>query len=215
MSLKFAGRKRGMTKIFDENGQAVVCTVLQVEPSVVTQIKSKEKDGYSALQMGTIDQVKKKNVSKQVLGHFAACKVEPKKVLFESRVENASSYEVGQAVSLDYFEESSFVDVTGTSKGRGYQGVMRRYNFRGGPGSHGSGFHRHSGSTGMRTTPGRTFPGKKMAGHMGHEKVTVGGLKVVKVDPSKNVLLVKGAVPGHRNGFVFISKSIKKAAKKK
>ena len=167
MSLKFAGRKRGMTKIFDENGQAVVCTVLHVESNVVTQIKNQEKDGYIALQMGTMEAVKKKNISKQVLGHFAAHKVEPKKVLFESRVEDASSYQEGQAIELSYFEDAAFVDVTGVSKGRGFQGVIRRYNYRGGPGSHGSGFHRHAGSTGMRTTPGRTFPGKKMAGHMG------------------------------------------------
>lgn len=215
MSLKFAGQKRGMTKIFDENGRAVVCTVLLVESNVVTQIKNQEKDGYVALQMGSIDVVKKKNISKQVLGHFAAHKVEPKKMLFESRVDDASSYEVGQTIALDYFEEASFVDITGTSKGRGFQGVMRRYNYRGGPASHGSGFHRHGGSTGMRTTPGRTFPGKKMPGHMGNEKVTVQGLRIVRVDPSKNLLLVKGSVPGHRNGFVFISKSIKTACNNK
>jgi large subunit ribosomal protein L3 len=215
MSLKFAGRKKGMTKIFDETGKAVVCTVLLVEPNVITQIKDQEKDGYKALQMGAIATSKKKSLSKPVLGHFASKKVEPRKVLFESKVEDVSSYQVGQELGLEYFQDTGFVDVTGVSKGKGYQGVIKRHNFSGGPAAHGSGFHRHGGSTGMRSSPGRTFPNIKMAGHMGNEKVTAEGLAIVKIDADKNVLLVKGAVPGHKDGLVFIRKSLKKASTRK
>lgn len=214
MSLKFAGRKKGMTKIFDENGQSVVCTVLLVEPNVIAQIKDEIKDGYNALQLGGIATEKKKSLSKPVLGHFASKKVEPKKVLSESRVDDVSSYEVGQAIGLEYFEGTGFVDVTGVSKGKGFQGVMKRHNFRGGPAAHGSGFHRHGGSTGMRTTPGRTVLGRKMPGHMGNETVTAEGLAIVKIDLGRNVLLVKGSVPGHRDGIVFIRKSLKKESAK-
>lgn len=213
MSLKFAGRKKGMTQIFDETGKAIVCTVLLVEPNVITQIKDQEKDGYNALQMGAVATSKKKSLSKPVLGHFASKKVEPMKVLFESREENASSYQVGQALGLEYFEGVSFVDVTGVSKGKGFQGVIKRHNFAGGPAAHGSGFHRHGGSTGMRSSPGRTFPNTKMPGHMGNEKVTAEGLAIVKIDLEKNVLLVKGSVPGHKNGLVFVRKSLKKQSK--
>lgn len=215
MSLKFAGRKKGMTQIFDETGKAVVCTVLLVEPNVITQIKDQEKDGYNALQMGAVATSKKKSLSKPVLGHFASKKVEPMKVLFESREENTSSYQVGQALGLEYFEGAAFVDVTGVSKGKGFQGVIKRHNFAGGPAAHGSGFHRHGGSTGMRSSPGRTFLNTKMPGHMGNEKVTAEGLAIVKIDLEKNVLLVKGSVPGHKNGLVFIRKSLKKQSKAK
>lgn len=215
MSLKFAGRKRGMTKIFDESGQAVVCTVLELEPNVVTQVKTKEKEGYNALQMGaiTLPASRKKNLSKQVQGHFASKKVEPTKVLFESRVDETTSYEVGQSINVEYFQDAKFVDVSGISKGKGYQGVMKRHGFRGGPAAHGSGFHRHAGSTGMRSTPGRTFKNLKMPGHMGHEKVTAECLHIVRVDAEKHLLLVKGAVPGPRNGIVFVRKSLKKMHK--
>lgn len=210
MSLKFAGRKKGMMKVFDAEGRAVVCTVLHVEPNVVTQIKDQEKDGYTALQMGAMTASKKQNVSKPLLGHFASKKVEPKKVLFESRVEDVNSYQVGQQIGIEYFQEGGFVDVIGVSKGRGFQGVIKRHKFSGGPGSHGSGFHRHGGSTGQRTSPGRTFLNRKMPGHMGNERVTMESLAIVKVDVDKNVILVKGAVPGHRNGLVFVRKSMKK-----
>ncbi len=215
MSLKFAGRKKGMTKVFNENGEAVVCTVLLVEPNVIAQIKDLEKEGYKALQMGAIAASKKKSLSKAVLGHFASKKVEPRKVLFESRVEDVSSYQVGQTLGVEYFQDAKFVDVTGTSKGRGFQGVIRRHKFSGGPAAHGSGFHRHAGSTGQRTTPGRTFPNMKMPGHMGNEQVTAEGLVIVKIDADKNVLLVKGSVPGHRNGLIFVRKSTKKESKSK
>lgn len=213
MSLKFAGRKKGMTMIFDETGKAIVCTVLIVEPHVVTQVKDQDTDGYKALQLGAIPTSKKKSLSKPVLGHFASKKIEPRKVLFESREEDVSSYSVGQAIGLEYFEGATFVDVSGVSKGKGFQGVIKRHNFSGGPAAHGSGFHRHGGSTGMRSSPGRTFPNIKMPGHMGNEKVTAEGLSIVRVDAEKNLLLVKGAVPGHRNSLVFIRKSLKKQSK--
>jgi large subunit ribosomal protein L3 len=209
MSLKFAGRKRGMMKVFDAEGRAVVCTVLYVEPNVITQIKDQEKDGYTALQIGAMAVSKKQNVSKPLLGHFASKKVEPKKVLFESRVEDVSAYQVGQQIGIEYFQEGGFVDVIGVSKGRGFQGVIKRHKFSGGPAAHGSGFHRHAGSTGQRTSPGRTFPNMKMPGHMGNEQVTMESLAIVKVDVDKNVILVKGAVPGHRNGLIFVRKSTK------
>ena len=215
MSLKFAGRKRGMTKIFDESGKTVVCTVLELEPNYVTQVKTAEKEGYNALQMGGIvlPASRKKNLSKPVQGHFASKKVEPTKVVFESRIEDPSEYQVGQSLTVDYFKEVKFVDVSGVSKGKGYQGVMKRHGFKGGPAAHGSGFHRHAGSTGMRSTPGRTFKNLKMPGHMGNEKVTAECLHIVRVDAEKQLLLVKGAVPGPRNGIVFVRKSIKKANK--
>lgn len=217
MSLKLAGRKLGMTKLFDENGNLVVCTVIQVEPNVVTQVKSKDTDGYDSIQIGGISvlESRKKNITKPLQGHFASKKVEPKKVLFESRVENASEYQVGQELSLEMFEDCPFVDVIGVSKGKGYQGVMKRHGFRGGPSAHGSGFHRHAGSTGMRSTPGRTFPGLKMPGHMGCEKITQEGLSVVRVDKDKNLLLIKGAVPGANKGIVYVRKSLKKVINKK
>lgn len=215
MSLKLAGRKLGMLKLFDKDGNQVVCTLLQVEPNVITQVKTKESDGYNALQMAGISLAdsRKKNISKSIQGHFASKKVELKKVLFESKIDNSAEYQVGQEISLDQFESCGFVDVTGTSKGKGYQGVMRRYHFAGGPASHGSGFHRHAGSTGMRTTPGRTLPGMKMPGHMGHEKVTQEGLAVIEINKDKNLILVRGSVPGHKDSLVFVRKSLKKKSK--
>lgn len=212
MSLNLLGKKKGMTRIFDENGNIVVCTVIHAEPNVVVQIKEEEKDGYKALQIGgfKVPESKKRNVSKPLVGHFAKAKVEPRRRLLESRIDNTEGYELGQEIGLDYFADCCYVDVTGTSKGKGYQGVMKRHGFAGGPAAHGSGFHRHAGSTGMRSTPGRCLPGRKMAGQMGNERVASMNLKVVKIDSEKQVILVKGAVPGARNSLVYIRKSIKK-----
>lgn len=209
MPLLMIGKKKGMTRVFNEKGESVVCTVIEAEPNAVTQLKTVEKDGYAAIQLGGIKvlEAKKKNVTKPLKGHFTKASVEPRRRLKESRVEG--DYAVGQEISLEYFEGTSKVDVIGISKGKGFQGVMKRYNFRGGPASHGSGFHRTHGSTGMRSTPGRTLPGMKMAGHMGSERKTVEGLKVVRIDQEKNIILVKGAVPGCRGGIVYIRKSIK------
>lgn len=211
MSLNLMGKKKGMTRLFDEKGDLVVCTVIQAEPNVVVQIKTMEKDKYSALQLGAfkISPSKLKNVTKPLKGHFAKNKVEPRAFLAESPMKEGE-YQVGQEIDISYFSTGEYVDVIGTSKGKGFQGVMKRYHFSGGPASHGSGFHRTHGSTGMRSTPGRVLPGMKMAGHMGHEQVTVENLKVVKVDLEHNVLFVKGAIPGARDGLVYVSKSKKK-----
>ena len=146
---------------------------------------------------------------------FAKAGITPRKHLSESRVENSSEYQVGQAITVDAFAECKYVDVRGVSKGKGYQGVMKRHNFSGGPASHGSGFHRHAGSTGMRTSPGRCLPGIKKAGHMGAERVTVQNLEVVKIDNERNVMLVKGAIPGFRTGLVYITEAKKMSGQPK
>lgn len=217
MSLKLMGKKRGMTRIYDEKGNLIVCTLIAAEPNVIVQVKNQDKDGYSAVQLGAVKvrESKKKNVSKPLVGHFARAKVEPRRHLLESRIDNAEEYELGQEVGVDYFADTEFVDVCGTSKGKGFQGVIKRHNFSGGPASHGSGFHRTAGSTGMRSTPGRSLPGVKKAGQMGSQKVTAENLKVVRVDAEKQIILVKGAVPGAKNSLLYIRKSVKKTPAKK
>jgi len=215
------GKKRGMTQLFDDKGNVVVCTVIEVEPNVVTQIKTKEKDGYNAIQLG-FDKVRGKTqytissrVSKPLLGHYKKAGVEPRKHLVESKTDFTEEFDLGQEITIAAFEEIKYVDATAVSKGKGYQGVMKRHNFSGGPASHGSGFHRHAGSTGMRSTPGRGLPGGKKAGQMGNEQVTVQNLKVVRVDVENQLILVKGQVPGPRNGLVHIKQAVKKTANKK
>lgn len=212
MSLKLMGRKKGMMKVYDDRGSLQVCTVISLEPNVVVQVKNKEKDGYTAVQIGAevVKSSKRKNISKPQVGHFAKAKVEPRRRLLESRVEDTSELEIGKEMGVEYFDDVTFVDVCGTSKGKGYQGVMKRHGFKGGPAAHGSGFHRLAGSTGMRSTPGRCLPGVKMSGQMGSEKVTTEGLRVVGIHKDKNVMLVKGAVPGPNNGSVYVRKSLKK-----
>ncbi len=217
MSLKLMGKKRGMTRIYDEKGNLIVCTLIAAEPNIIVQVKNQDKDGYSAVQLGAVKvpESKKKNVSKPLVGHFARAKVEPRRHLLESRIDNVEEYELGQEVGVDYFADTEFVDVCGTSKGKGFQGVIKRHNFAGGPASHGSGFHRTAGSTGMRSTPGRSLPGVKKAGQMGSQKVTTENLKVILVDTEKQIILVKGAVPGPKNSLVYIRKSVKKTPAKK
>lgn len=220
MALKLMGKKRGMTQRFDESGNVVVCTVIHAEPNVVTQIKRKESDGYNALQLGFDKLVTKdartvqKRMTKQLLGHFQKANVEPCRYLSESRIEDIDSYSIGQELGVSLFAEVVFVDVSGFSKGKGYQGVMKRHNFAGGPAAHGSGFHRHGGSTGMRSTPGRCLPGQKKAGRMGGEKVTVQNLRVVGIDEARNLIIVEGSVPGPRGSLVSLAPSKKKKAKK-
>ncbi|MCH9608700.1 MAG: 50S ribosomal protein L3 [Chlamydiales bacterium] len=215
------GRKRGMTQRFDESGNVVVCTVIHAEPNVVTQIKRKESDGYDALQLGYDKVVTKdprtvqKRVTKQLLGHYKKAEVEPRRHLSESRVENVDEYNVGQELNVSLFSDEAYIDVTGTSKGKGFQGVMKRHNFAGGPASHGSGFHRHGGSTGMRSTPGRCFPGTKKPGRMGAAQVTIQSLRVLFVDEGKGLIVVEGSVPGPQGGVVWIAPAIKKKKKKK
>jgi large subunit ribosomal protein L3 len=217
MTLKFMGKKRGMTRIFDENGNHIVCTVISAEPHVVTQVKRKESDGYEAIQLSAfkVKPSKIRNVTKPLKGHFVKAGVEPRDHSIESRLVSAAEFQPGQEMGLSYFADSTFVDIQGVSKGKGFQGVMKRHNFAGGPASHGSGFHRHGGSTGMRTSPGRCLPGQKKAGRMGGEVVTQQSLRVVKIDEEKQVLLVEGAIPGARGGLVYITKSIKKTSPKK
>lgn len=216
MSLKLMGKKKGMTHIYDKKGVLIVCTVIVAEPNIVVQVKSKDKDGYEAIQLGAIKvtENKKKNVSKPLIGHFAKAKVEPRRHLLESRISEDESFQIGQEIGLDYFAEARFIDVCGTSKGKGFQGVIKRHNFRGGPASHGSGFHRSGGSTGMRSTPGRSLPGIKKAGRMGGQKVTAENLEIVRLDLEKKMIIVKGAVPGAKNGLVYIRKSVKKSSPK-
>ncbi|MDN3508750.1 MAG: 50S ribosomal protein L3 [Candidatus Neptunochlamydia sp.] len=217
MSLKLMGNKKGMTRIYDEKGNLIVCTVIVAESNVIVQVKDKGKDGYQAVQLGAIKvpENKKKNLPKPLVGHFAKAKVEPRRHLLESRIENTEEFQLGQEIGIDYFSDIEFVDVCGTSKGKGFQGVIKRHNFGGGPGSHGSGFHRTAGSTGMRSTPGRSLPGVKKAGQMGSKKVTTENLKVVRIDTEKQVILVKGAVPGAKNSLLYIRKSVKKTPAKK
>lgn len=221
MALILMGKKRGMTQLFDEKGDAVVCTVIQVEPNVVTQLKSKEQDGYVAIQLG-FDKVKgktqhtvEKRAGKPQAGLFKKAGIEPRRFLLESKVDALDEYSIGQEIDVNIFEGVEFVDATAISKGKGYQGVIKRHNFAGGPASHGSGFHRHAGSTGMRSTPGRGLPGGKKAGQMGNERVTVQNLKVVMIDPAEQVIVVKGQVPGPRNGLVYLTQAKKKRVKKK
>lgn len=216
MTLKFMGKKAGMTQLFDEQGNLVVCTVIHAEPNVITQIKSVETDGYNAVQVGgyKVTAPKLRNVSKARRGHFAKGGVEPRRRLSETRVADIAEYQVGQEITVGSFAEVGYVNVCSISKGKGHQGVIKRHNFAGGPAAHGSGFHRHGGSCGMRTSPGRCLPGQKKSGRMGGERVTVENLKVVKIDESKQVLVVAGAVPGARNSLVYVTASLKKTKKK-
>lgn len=221
MSLKLMGKKRGMTQFFDEKGNAIACTVIEAQPNVVTQVKTKESDGYHAIQMGFEAIVVKdprtmgRRSSKALLGHFKKADVTPRRYLKESRLEKTDDYTIGQEISIAEFSDVEFVDVCGVSKGKGYQGVMKKYNFAGGPASHGSSFHRHAGSTGMRSTPGRCLPGGPRASHMGHERKTVQNIKIIAVYPEENVILLAGSVPGPRNALVCLSRAVKKSTEKK
>ncbi len=212
MTLKIMGKKRGMTRLFDENGNHVVCTVISAEPNIITQVKRKDKEGYEAIQLSSfkVKPSKAKNVKKPLQGHFAKAGVEPRTHSAESRVASAEEYQPGQEIGVTYFAETTYVDIQGVSKGKGYQGVIKRHHFAGGPASHGSGFHRHGGSTGMRSTPGRCLPGQKKAGRMGGDTVTLQNLRIVKIDEEKQVIIVEGAIPGARGGLVYITKAKKK-----
>ena len=195
MSVGILGTKLGMTQIFDEEGRSIPVTVVQAGPCAVTQIKTKETDGYTAVQVA-YGSTREKLLTKPALGHLKKSGTAPMRHLREYRLADVSEFELGQGLSADLFSEGQLVDVTGTSIGRGFAGYQKRHNFRRGPMSHGSKNHRQPGSTGAGTTPGRIYPGKKMAGRMGGVKVTVRKLTVVRVDAERNVLLIKGAVPG-------------------
>lgn len=216
---KLMGKKRGMIQLFDEAGNAVACTVIEAEPNVVTQIKTKEIDGYAAIQIGfdTIQANDPRTVEsragKPLAGHYKKAGVEPRRFLTELRVDNTDEFKLGQELTVELFSDIAFVDATAISKGKGYQGVMKLHNYAGGPASHGSGFHRHAGSTGMRSSPGRGLPGGKKASQMGLDRKTVQNLEVVKVQD--NLIILKGQVPGPRNGLVYLTKAVKKTKSNK
>ena len=203
MTLGVIGKKLGMTQVFDENGLAIPVTVIQVEPLTVTQVKTVDTDGYNAIQTGVVP-AKEKHLTKAEVGHFAKNKLENFRHLQEFRVDNPEAYEVGQKIDLSVLENVEKVDVTGKSVGKGFQGTVKRWNFSRGPMGHGSKNHREPGSIGAGTTPGRVIKGKRMAGNMGNEKVTITKLTVVKVDNENNLLLVKGSVPGPEGKLVTV-----------
>jgi len=200
--------KVGMTQIFNEDGVLTPVTVLQAGPCVVTQVKTVDNDGYSAIQVGFGD-IREKLVNKPMKGHFAKAGVAAKRFVRESRLEDAENYTVGQEIKADVFANGDKVDATARSKGKGFQGAIKRHGQSRGPMTHGSKFHRHAGSNGSATTPGRVFKGKKMPGHMGAVRITVQNLEVVRVDAEQNLILVKGAVPGPKKSLVMIKESTK------
>lgn len=202
------GRKIGMTQIFDEKGNVIPVTVIEAGPCVVAQVKTVETDGYNAIQLG-FGEVKDKHINKPEAGHFAKAKLANKKHLREFRLEDISNYKVGDEVKLDIFEAGERIDVQGTSKGKGFQGVIKRHGQHRGPMGHGSMYHRRPGSMGATSTPGRVFKGKKLPGHMGKVTVTIQNLDVVRVDTDKNVLLVKGSVPGPKGAILKVKSTVK------
>ena len=201
--------KVGMTQIFNENGSLIPVTVLQATPNVVTQVKTVENDGYAAVQVG-FGEIRDVLVNKPRKGHFAKAGVANKRFLREFKFENAAEYTVGQEIKADIFAEGDKIDASGISKGKGFQGAIKRFGLSRGPMKHGSKYHRHAGSNGAATTPGRVFKGKHMPGHMGAVKVTVQNLEVVKIDVENNLILVKGAVPGSKKALLVLKETVKK-----
>lgn len=209
MAIGLLGRKVGMTRIYNEDGGATPVTVLEIAPNRISQVKTVETDGYAAIQL-SIGAQKPSRVTKAEAGHFAKAGVPAGTFVRESRVDDASGYTLGGELGVAMFAVGQKVDVTGTSKGKGFAGVIKRHNFAGQDRSHGNSLsHRAPGSIGQNQTPGRVFPGKRMAGHMGAERCTVQNLEVVRVDVERNLLLVKGAVPGAANGNVIVKPSVK------
>ena len=209
MTIGIVGRKSGMTRIFSDDGASVPVTVIEVEPNRITQVKTAETDGYSAVQV-TIGERRASRVTKSQKGHFAKAETEAGSGLWELRNDGEESFEVGGTISVDGFEAGQKVDVTGTSKGKGFAGGVKRWNFSMQDATHGNSLsHRAPGSIGQCQTPGRVFKGKKMAGHMGAARVTTQSLEVVRVDAERNLLLVKGAVPGAPGGSVIVRPAVK------
>jgi large subunit ribosomal protein L3 len=207
------GEKLGMTQVFTDEGRAIPVTVVQAGPCVVAQIRTRDRDGYSAVQLG-FGELKESRVSKPMKGHFAKGGVTPTKHLVEVRTDDASTYEVGSQVTVEKFEVGEHVDVIGVSKGKGFAGVMKRHNFGGKPDSHGTERkHRSTGSVGAGTTPGRVFKGMKGPGHLGHDRTTILSLEVVESDAERNLLLIKGAIPGPNGSLVMIRNAVKRGAK--
>jgi len=210
MKKAIIGKKVGMTQIFDESGKVIPVTVIEAGPCVVIQKKTDEKEGYTSVQLGFED-VREKQLSKPLNGHIKKAGAAPKKYLKEFRLEGAAAMEVGDELRADVFSEGEKVDVTGVSRGKGYAGVIKRWNAQRTPTSHGGGpVHRHAGSMNANTDPSRVFPGKIGAGHMGVEQVTVQNLDVVKIDAKLNLIAVRGAIPGPRGGIVYVKNTVKK-----
>lgn len=209
MSMGLLGRKLGMTRVLNDNGEAVGVTVLEVAPNRIAQVKDEAVDGYKAVQV-TLGERRPQRVSKAMAGHFAKAGVAPGRTLREFRVDSTEGMEAGGSVSVEIFRDVSLVDITGISKGKGFAGAIKRHNFRSNRATHGNSLsHRAPGSIGNRQTPGRVFKGKRMAGHLGAERVTTQNLEVVRVDAERNLLLVKGAVPGAKGGDVMIRPAVK------
>lgn len=201
------GIKVGMTQVFDEDGRAVPVTVVETGPNIVLQKKKEETDGYNAIQVG-FSSMNEKKANKPMMGHYKKANVKPLRYIREFRTNNVDDYEIGSEINIDIFAPGDMVDVVGTSKGKGFSGAIKRHNFSRGTMSHGSRYHRGSGSLGAKG-PARVFKGKKLPGRMGGERVTVQALKVVKVYPEKNLILIKGAIPGPKKGLVMIKDSVK------
>ena len=213
MAISLLGSKVGMTRIYNEDGTATPVTVLEMQPNRISQIKTVETDGYNALQL-TVGQRKASRVSKPEAGHFAKASVEAGGFTSESRVDSVEEYELGSELKVDMFEVGQKVDVSGITIGKGFAGVLKRYNFAGKDATHGNSInHRTPGSIGQNQTPGRVFKGKKMSGHMGAVRQTTQNLSVVSVDAEKNLLLVKGAVPGAKGGNILVKSAVKNMAK--
>ena len=202
------GKKLGMTQIFDENGVVIPVTVIEAGPCTVAQIKTIETDGYDAVQMG-IGEIKEKHLTKPKEGHFAKANIAPKKHLREFRVSSLEGMNVGDELKADVFSAGEKIDVQGKTKGKGFQGVIKRHGQHRGPMGHGSMYHRRPGSMGPTSTPGRVFKGKKLPGHMGNVIVSIQNLEIIRVDTDKNVLLVKGSVPGNKGAILKIKTAVK------
>lgn len=200
------GTKLGMTQVWSDDDRLVPVTVIEAGPCVVSQVKTEKTDGYRAVQIAYGD-VREDRLTKPEAGHLKKAKVDPKRHLAEVRLDEGEEFKLGQKITVEAFEEGAIVHVTGTSKGKGFQGVMKRHNYRGGPGGHGSHFHREPGSIGMCATPSRVLKGLRLPGHMGSDTVTVRNLRVVRVDAEQNLLLVRGAVPGATGALLTVRKA--------
>ncbi len=209
MKMGIIGRKLGMSQVFSEDGTTVPVTVIEMEPSLVIQKKTKATDGYDAVQLG-YGRVNQNRVTKALQGHFKKVDKGCFRILAEFRVD-PDQYEAGQEIGLDFFQAGDRVDIVGTSKGKGFAGVVKRHGFRGGRATHGSMFHRAPGSIGASAEPSRVFKGSRLPGHMGHERTTVQNLLVWAIHPDKNLMLVKGAVPGNKKGYVLVKQAVKSA----
>ena len=208
MQKAILAKKLGMTQIFDETGKVIPVTVIEAGPNAVVQKKTVENDGYDAVQVGFVD-LKEKKTNKPTKGHFAKAGVTPKKYIKEFRLDDVSNLNVGDEIKADIFEAGEKVDVAGITKGKGFAGTIKRWGQHRGPMTHGSGYHRGPGSMGMCSDPGRVFKGKRLPGHMGVERVTIQNLAVVRVDAEKNIILIKGGVPGPKGGLLIVKNTVK------